>query len=490
MLNKILSTLILFTVLFFAIGAFYVFELPPFNPGGLLQKEEPKQSAPEQNELPGIITENGITRTKTYSDHMVRGRNFKNAGYTTLAISEYENAAKLAPDNPNPLIEIGKIHYEQQDFIKAKLSFQEALKIDPENLTTQINLGKALIADKKLDEAQAVFDSIKVHNQLSKYYQGIITAYSGNHAKAKQLLQEAINIGTDAKINQFAQDILNAYAEFDTNQGGQNTHLLTLLARSLNKAGEYEIAISLLYEVIQQKTDYRDAWILLGYAYLKKNKYQDAVDALTEAKKLDPTKPETLFYLGLGYYGLNDLPNSATNLELAKKNGFEPKVYVDQKLAEVYLQLKEYEKSAQYYENVVTLNNKDVYYYIKPIWLYIDKLKEPGKAVDLASKALSVHPDQAMSYNLMGWASLSVDQFENARKFLDQARLLNPNLDAVYLNYGHLYSKRKDIKNALENYKKAYELGNGNSISQAASQKYNELMTENIKASILNINNQ
>lgn len=479
MLNKILSTLILFTLLFFVAGAFYVFELPPFNPGGpIINQSKEKPSPKEAEKLPEILNDNGIKRTKTYSDHMIGGANFKKNGYITLAITEYESAAALAPDNANPLIEIGKIHYEQQDFIKAKLSFTEALKIDPDNLTAQINLGKTLIADKKMEEAQGVFNSIKVHNQLSKYYQGIITAYSGDHEKAKKLLQDATNIGTDSRITQFAHGILNAYAEFDTNQAGQNIHLLTLLARSFNQAGEYEIAISMLYDVIKEKNDYRDAWILLGFAYLKKNKYQDAVDALTEAKKLDPTKPETLFYLGLGYYGLNDLKNSATNLELAKKNGFEPAVFIDQKLAEVYLQLKEYEKSAQYYERVVGTNNKDVYYYIKPIWLYIDKVKNPEKALDLANKALNAHPEHAMSYNLMGWVSISLDQLENARKFLDHARLINPNMDAIYLNYGHLFSKKKDIAKALENYKKAYELGKGNSISEVASEKYNELINK------------
>ncbi len=477
-MKKALSGLIILVLIFFVGTALYVFEVPPFNAGGpfIAKREGVPRSSGTQEELPDFLTEEGVSRAKTYDEHMNRGQLLTENGYSALAIAEFESASKMAPTNPAPLAAIGKIHLQSGDTIKAKLSLQEALKLDQNNIEAKISLGKAHIAERNIDEAKAVFDSIQVHNQISKYYQGIVTAFTGDHARAKTLLNETINIGGDPTITSYAQKYLGAYNEFDANQGGSNVHLWTLLARSYNQTEEFEMAIPLLFDVIREKKNYRDAWILLGYAYLGTEKYQDAVEALEEAQKLDPQKAETLFFLGLAYFGLGDLQQAAANLELAKNNGFEPQVQIDQKLAEIYLQMKEYEKAANSYENVVSLNNEDVNYFIKPLWIYIDRLDQPEKAVALANKALAAHPENAMSHNLVGWAKMGTDNLVEAQESLDKARELDPDLDAIYLNYGRLYEKRGDKNSAIALYKKAYEMGQGNSISTAAADLYNKLI--------------
>ena len=382
----------------------------------------------------------------------------------------------MAPTKAEPLIQIGKIHLKTHDTIKAKLSFQEALNKEANNLDATIQLGRVFITERDMDQAKATFDSIALHNQTSKYYQGIIAAFTGDHGGAKAMLQESMSIGGDQTISAYAQNVLNAYNEFDVNQGGSNIHLHTLLARAFNQNEEYEMAIPLLFSVIREKKDYRDAWILLGYSYLSTQKYQDATEALQEARKLDPQKAETLFFLGLSYFGLGDLEQAAANLELAKTNGYEPRIQIDQKLAEIYLQMKEYEKAAENYEEVLSLNSQDLNYFIKPMWIYIDRLDKPEKAIALANIALTAHPEEAMSYNLIGWAKISTGELFEAKQYLDKAATLNPNLDAVYLNFGKLYEERGELQTAIAFYKKAYQLGQGSSISTAAADGYNKLI--------------
>lgn len=480
-MKKILSILIFLVFILFLSLTLFVFEIPPFNPGGLIIPAETTTTSQEEiplngEKIPDFLLEDKVGRAKTYDEHMNRAELLKENKYYSLAIAEYESASKLSPSKPDPLVKIGEIHLLTNDTIKAKLSLQEAIKLDPENIKAKILLTKAYIAERQTDDAKGTIDSIQVHNQESKYYQALLAAYTGDHEFAKSCFNEAINIGGNDSLIKNSQNFLAAYAEFDTNQGGQNTHLYTLLARSYNQTKEFELAIPLLFEVIREKKDYRDAWILLGYAYLSTQKYQDAVEALEEAKKLDPQKPETLFFLGLGYFGLGDLEKAAASLETAKKNGFEPQVQVDQKLAEIYLQLKEYQKSAESYEEVLSLNSEDVNYFIKPIWIYIERLNQPDKAKLLAQKALRHHPYQAMSYNLVGWANIGTGQFQEAESFLDKANAIDPDLEAVYLNYGQLYEKQGNESKAKFNYRKAYELGSGNSISTAAAHRYNNLI--------------
>ncbi|MCC7197456.1 tetratricopeptide repeat protein [Candidatus Peregrinibacteria bacterium] len=474
-------------------AALYILGLPPFNVGGALgpmQTQETMQGVAE--EIPDVLAQDQkVGRNKSYQEYMNHGASMETNGYHSLAIAEYTAASKLGPGKVEPLIEIGRIYLREHDFINAKLVFQKALEINPDDTTTKIYLTRALLGDRKITDAQKVMNSVVIHDSQSKYYQGILAAYFGEEEKAKSLLNEAINIGGNADTISKAQNFLNAYAEFHFNQGGNNVHLKTLLGRSFNQVGEYQMAIPLLFDVLKEKKNYRDPWILLGFAYLNVEKYQDAVEALEQAKKLDSLKAETHFYLGLGYFGLNDLQNAANELELAKKYGYEPVIQIDQKLAEIYLQLKEYPKSAMSFENVLALNSTDVNYFIKPMWIYMERLNSPEKALALAKKAQQANPKLAMSYNLLGWASIGTNHLDDAEGYLKKALAIDPNLDAIYLNYGLLSEKRGRLTEAVSYYRKAYTMGNGNSISSSAADHYNQLIQSidqsntTLKASLL-----
>lgn len=482
-MKKVLTSLIILLFLIFAGLTFYVFEIPPLNPGGPFISAPPQQheTADTENastttnpeDLPDFLQENGSAEAKTFNSHMERGNLLENNGYGALAIAEYESASKMDPQSPKPFVAIGRVHFENGDYIKAKLALDEAIKIDSQNIDAQILLGRTHIADRDLETAKTIFDGLLLQNQESKYYQAILAAVNNDHEIAKILFNEVISLGTNPTISTYAQNFLNAYAEFDSNQGGIPIHLQTLIARGAIKNQEFNLAIPILFDVIQEKNNYRDAWILLGYAYLNVEKYQDAVDALDEARKLDSQKPEISFLLGLGYIGLQDLNNAVNYLRLAKENGYQPVIHVDQKLAEVFIQLEQFDEAAESYENVIELNSEDLGYFIKPIWIYIDKINEPHKAVELAKKAHAAHPEDAMSYNLLGWAATANKDYESAENYLVKARTMNPNLDAAYLNYGILKETIGDMENAIQNYKKAYELGKGNSIAKLAFDRYN-----------------
>lgn len=502
-MKKLFSYLLTLVVLLMVVGAFYVLEIYPFNPGGpIVAKKTPPLTTDTvtDEQLAGILDETKVGRAQTYGEHLKRGALLYEKGYSTLALAEYEQAATLQPNIALPLVEMGDINFELQDFINAKIDYERAIAIDSNSLSAKIGLAKTYLATRKVEDAKAVLDSIAVHNQTSKYFLAMTLSYIGDHENAKNIFNEVIQLGTSQILSSYALNFINAYREFDSYQAGQTVHLKTLLGRAFIHSKEYEIAIPLLFDVIKEKKDYRDAWILLGYAYLSSDKYQDAIDALATARKLDPEKPQTLFFLGLAYYGMHDYSSSISYLELAKKNGYEPASYIDQKLAELYLNLQEYEKSANSYENLLVRNDNSIDYFIRPIWIYIDKLNQPEKAITLAEKAVKKHPSNAMSYNLLGWAHLGAGQLMSAQMYLDRAHTMDPNLDATYLNYGKLYQQKGETQKALSNYQIAYDMGKGNSISLAAADLYNRLLspeknisqnnqtfpTETLKADLLN----
>ncbi len=477
-MKKILTFLTTIIFIGFIVAGLYVFGIPPFQSGGPFYPAAPALTQQAQT-LPDFLTQDKVARNQTYDDHMNRGQLLEDNQYYSLAIAEYQQANALDPNNPDPFLKIGRIQLLTADYPKAEENLQKVISLDPNNLNAQIYLGRTYLGERKIDQARAIFAKIDgTNNQTVSYYQGILDAYFGDYDNSKKLLTQAISLGGSADLTQKAQNFLGAFSEFDFNQGGQPIHLKTLLGRSYAQTGEYEMAIPLLFEVIKEQKDYRDAWIILGYSYLNVQQYQDAVEALEQAKTLDPQKPETFFYLGLAYYGENNLQNAATDLEEAKTLGFQPSIQVDQKLAEIYLEMKNYSKSAQLYENVVALNDDNINYYIRPMWIYIEKTNEPAKAVTLAQKAFASHPNQPMSFNLIGWAEVGNNQLDDAQKNLQQALNMDPKLDAAYLNFGWLLEKRGQFDKALSYYSKANQLGNGNSISNAAAERYNTLIVK------------
>lgn len=475
MIKQIFRIFFLLVAASFILAFLYVLELPPFQvpnndiPTNDIEQPTDTENLPE-NEQPKI------ERDKTYDEMMDRAAQLEKSGFPSLAIAQYQEAYKKDPGSSAPLYEIGKIYLRNKSYGNAENFFAQIVEKDSTDITAKTYLGKAYLGERKIDEAKQVFDNINDNSQSTNYYRGIISAYFGNHDQAKQFLNTSLTIGGSEDYTKKANNFLNTYNEYQFNTESPTVHLKVLLARSFNQCGEYEMAIPLLFEVTKEKLDYRDAWILLGYAYLQTDKFQDAIEALERSKILDNQKPETLFYLGLAYYNVNKFTEAEENLVLAKENGFEPKILVDQKLAEVYLELQNYPKSAASYEQVLALNSKDVNYFIRPIWIYIEKLNSPDKALALAQKALKAHPEEAMAQNLVGWALIYNNDLDQAESHLKVAMALDANLDATYLNLGILHEKKNDPATALTFYKKAHSLGQGNGIAASAATRYNRLL--------------
>jgi tetratricopeptide (TPR) repeat protein len=479
MISKIIKFLFLAIAVGVVTAALYIFELPPFNQATPTNNTANTNTNDNQlTEAEQNLPEVKVLRQQSYQELMNQGNRWRDDNRTALAITAYQQALNKDPQKLDPLFEIGKIHIRTGKYDQAAQIFQSILDKSPNNDQAKIYLGRALISQRELTKAEQIFNSVTQATYQSKYYQGILAAYFQKNDDAKRLLNESLQLNPNDDYRKKAQNFLNAYNEYTFNAESPTVHLKVLLARSFVQTGEYQIAIPLLFDVTKEKTDYRDAWLILGVAYLNIEKYQDAIEALERAKTLDPEKAETLFYLGLSYYSINDFKKAEQSLTAAKENGYQPEIQIDQKLAEIYLQLQDFPKSAANYEQVISLNDNDVNYFVKPIWIYLEKTNQPDKALKLAAKAVKDHPKVAMSHNLMGWALIFNNQLAKAESHLKMAMALDPNLDATYLNYGLLFEKRQQPERAISFYKKAHKLGQGSGVANTAADRYNKLVAQ------------
>ncbi|MDP4008431.1 MAG: tetratricopeptide repeat protein [Candidatus Peregrinibacteria bacterium] len=439
----------------------------------------------QNNETNEVVKTNTPKKIKTkisYKTHIEKGDlRFQN-GYNTLAITEYTLASQLEPSLPEAYIKIGKVHFSEKNFQKALENFRIASQIDMEDIEAKILIGIAYINLNEFDKADKILNSVTGDDARLYYYRGLLNILYKKYDDAKYNLEKAIEADQGNNIKENAQKILSAFETFEKSEGAQETYRRTLLSKALSEVNEHNLTIQVIYDVLEENPEYRDSWIILGYSYLNLEKYFDAISSFEKALKIDPSKPETLYFLGLVQKKQGEYGKAINNLEVAIRNGFEPKATAFKELAESYLKNEEYEKSVDYYEKLIIIDPSNLDAFTKAIWIYIDFIGNPGKAEALAENAVKTHPEDALSYNLLGWTKTIQGDMAGAKDNLDKALEIDENLAAAYLNLGIWYEAQENIIEAKANYKRAYELEKGTGVGEKALNLYNAIIKNEISS--------
>lgn len=438
-------------------------------------------SAPSDTKVSRDQTEENTEENKTYTEYLKQGDSaLANNDYQN-AIANFANAAKLNPTSTTPLMRLADSYLRSNQIPKAIDNFEKALAINPDLTDAKIGLVKSSLAKRDIESAKNSLWQLDANNPQVQYYKAITLILYKEFDQSKDIFTNLVaNENTDTSIKNKSTIFLDKYRTFESFKEGEEVFLETLLAKAMTEVEEYYAAIPLLFDVIDQKNNYRDAWIVLGYAYLNINQIPDAIDAFTQARYLDDDKPETLFFLGLSYYANNEYQQATNYLEAAEKAGYPLVDQINLKLGELHLLKNNFTGAVERFEKVISTDPRNIDYYIKVVWLYIEKLRQPDRALQIAEQALKYQPNLAMSFNLKGWSLTALGEFTEAKKSLNQAISIDPDLDAAYLNLGWVYEKEGTEKLAADYYKKAYVLGSGNSISLLAAERFQKLTEEEI----------
>lgn len=467
---------------FLVTGGILVWQGAELSKDGIIGLFTPKaETTPTLPQLPG--TSQPEETNLSYDELIKKGDYYFERGFLTFASNEYVRAANLEPKRVEPYSKLLKTHFELRNYKKALTNAEMVLQLDPSNLETRLSLILIHIKLSDFDTAKGLLDSYPVTTPPDArvlYYQGLLSALYGDHDAASKLLKEAQVASTDETLSGRISTILDAYQEFNFTQAAEPLYLSELLARSFNKVTEYEMAIHLLKEVLKERSDLRDGWILLGFAYLNLEKYQFGLTAFEKAYSLDSEWSTTQYFLGIAHKELGHFEDSIVFFNLALSNDFEPKLVVYRHLAELYFETKDYNSSAESYEKVLEISKDDVNSFVRPVWLYLDFIKDPKKALKLSETATLAFPDSAMSYNLLGWSYAGLNEDEKAEKNLKKSIEIDPNLAAAHYNLGNLYSRQSRTQLALDEYQEAYSLDSNGSIGNLAAQAHNDLLKKSL----------
>ncbi len=415
-----------------------------------------------------------------YGQRMEKGDYFFTKGFFAFAGSEYAQASRLDPQNPDPYLKLLKTDMELGNHEKALASANSLLALSPEHAEGRFLQALAHLRLSDFDGAQTLLAQLPSDPPQAQatYYKGMLASLRGEHEEAKKLLEQAKAQTQEAELIGKANRVLEAYQEYEFAQSAKESYRLSLLAKAYNQNKDYELTLHSMKALLQAEPDLRDSWILLGFAQLNLDQSPSALEAFQKAYSLDSEWAPTQYFLGLTQKELGNTAEAIRSLSMAAENRFEPELVVRQNLADLYFEAKQYQESVAAYERVIELSGQDLETFIRPVWIYLDFLGQPQKALGLAELAVASFPQEALSYNLLGWSQIGMKNYPQAEGNLKKSLSLDPSLTAAQYNLGLLYQAQQKNDLALDAYKKAYQMDQSGPMGNKAARAYNALMEE------------
>ena len=284
-----------------------------------------------------------------------------------------------------------------------------------------LRTGELVHARELLTNAE---DSPQKHYGLA-----LLAIVESNHPQAQIELQ-AVAAGWEPVLRSYGRSLRAAYDEFALFPESTEIHLITLLSRALAQVHECELALPMLTTVIAAQADYRDAWIVQGYCELTTERFDSAVASLEQAYNLDPSKPETQYFLARAYSARGEHENAITFLEYSLQNGFEPAAEIHRALAlEANLAGKNHARTRTL--RAPRICTRRDHCRLRRLREIRNHRGQKDEAYAKAQEAVSKFPDDALSHELLGLSATELEKIEEARISFKKALEIDPYRESV-----------------------------------------------------------
>lgn len=429
----------------------------------------------DQASVLNVPSQTTDTGSLSYETRIAKGDKLVSAEDYENAVKEYEYAVQLDSQNPEGFMKLGQVQIKLHQNDSALENFKTAYTLEPTSDSAAL-YAHALMVQGTWPDAQTILSSIAEANQNLLYQKALYNVMQNHPDQAKTEFQAALQ-GSGSLLPATLQNFLTSYSTFDAAQGAEPNYLEALLCKSLVDAQEFELASTLSREVLSQKNDYRDVWMLLGYSKYKLQQYSDAEDAFKQAKKIDSLKPEVHYFLGSTLSEEKKYQEAIDELELALLYGFEPAEEAYKKIADNHEALQQWNDAVAAYEALLNLNPATVDLFQKPIELCLNQLNDPNRALTLAQKATSLFPSTALSHTLLAKVYLAQAQPDLASTEINTAFQIDSNFVMAHYIAGLIREAQNNPDGAKWEYKKAFDLsGETDPLHNEAATKYNALL--------------
>ncbi len=324
----------------------------------------------------------------------------------TKAVSDYEGALQLNPENANTYYELGEIEFNNNESEIARKNFMRALE-----------------KQKSFPEANYYLGQIAMQNNTADRYQ-----------RAGEYFKLAISQGLNSEMKSL---ILKKADDFYL---------------STKDIGNPQNALAPLNCAIQIYDGKADYYVARGNAYSKLGDLKKAITDYRTACTLENTVPQNFYLLGISFYTNGQTDSAKYSFLKAldiKNNYYQAKIY----LGHTYFKEKEYAKAVSYYDDALKLKKDSarIYYYIGNAY---SQLHQPQQALDYYAKALD-RDEEDPDFNVgRGNVYFDLNEYKQAIKDYSHALGHNPELAEALFHRAQCLVRMQDYDPALSDLNK------------------------------------
>lgn len=400
----------------------------------------------------------------------------RQAGDFERARKHLQLAVTLQSDVYQSHYGLGVVLLKLNDMAGAKEQLESAIRLGAPDPEVHLELATVL---RKLGDVQGSERELKLCREATQSKTNMAIAgskaalaekdiESGNPDKAVLLYREALqatpedallNYKLSVALDQTGdtpgeREALERAVELDPDLAAAHNQLGYLLSRT----GDMPAAEKHFREAVRAAPAFTEAWINLAATLGMEAKLSEAQQAVETALKIDPTNTQALrlrqelgasarpgLELALAYYRKGDYANAYQQLEtLHKLQPDDRRIAV--LLADTNLHLNKAADAIALLQPMADANseNMDFEYVYGSALIASGRSKEGAQHVEKVARASR----SAEAYVVAGEALLSSDEFEPARKDLEAALAINPQLPRIYTLVGIARDKMGDTVQA------------------------------------------
>ncbi len=385
------------------------------------------------------------------------------------------------------LAEIGYLLSQLDDYKNGDLALKKAIEYDSGNVKAYIYYANTLNKRKNYDLAQSVIDkAININRRSKEAWETKAQIYEnmGDIDEALKIYLNLINLYPDDikyydrylkhKPNDEkvlvkkgillynTKDFAGAAKTMETvvNLSPHNKEAYLYLGAAYEKLEKYEDAINAFKKAIEIDPKDKHGWINLAVIYKRRGEYADALKVVKEGVKIDPNDPKIWQLKGEIEYYMGNYDDALSSAEQASS--------LDKKSVGALLLLRDIikknysaEKMADTCYKIINLGKRDVDIYYDLAEAYFN-MKDYERALEVIETVLSTTPHHLPTLILKKNVFIAMDKCEKAIETAEKVVDIDPKNTDSMVDISKCYEKLGKYESALHAIKRATEIDSKN----------------------------
>jgi tetratricopeptide (TPR) repeat protein len=388
-------------------------------------------------------------------------------GKADASIYHYEKVQQVDPKSSRAIFLKGNVLEEEGKWKQAKDMYSQAAKMEHNNPLGQFYLGRALLHDNELVEAEKRFQMsviLKPNLLQARKYLAWVYERLGKHEDALKeynllLKLKLKNSFIDERIAKLQNPSDPAYINEMSDHKG--------IPAELEKQPNVHMRIAAIYfeeslylralaefQLVVAADDHKDPHVLMARIYENQGRLDKAIEEFEILKNLEPKSMDILLY-SARLYSLDKKMDIAIKIleDAIKMEPENDQIYHSLALAQ--LSNQENANALASMKKALALNPKKDSYYFE-LGALMEKAGDFKGAIENMRQAIEINPLHSNAHNFLGYIyALEGRDLDRALEHLKKALTIQPRNGYFLDSLGWIYFKKGDSEKALAQIQKA-----------------------------------